>query len=221
MIQLIPAQESAFRVLQYASKAGSLMLLSSPSGRGRTTVLRKLHEEMGGGFVTGRDFIETSAARHPLSLEETLYSAVIASLKENPIVFVDDVDLIHDATSSCHFYPRGQYVETALLELSDAALREEKKLFVSTDGAIAQTFATRSFSASIGKYSVADYGALLGTFLGAEPATSLDAEKIYRFAPKLNAHQKRRVRELMEDEGNTRAEAVAWVLAFEPAEVSR
>src|SRR6185436_19988597 len=135
----------AFRVLQYASKAGSLMLLSSPSGRGRTTVLRKLHEEMGGGFVTGRDFIETSAARHPLSLEETLYSAVIASLKENPIVFVDDVDLIHDATSSCHFYPRGQYVETALLELSDAALREEKKLFVSTDGAIAQTFATPQF----------------------------------------------------------------------------
>ena len=138
MIQLIPAQESAFRVLKYASSAGSLMLLTSPSGRGRTTVLRKLHAEMGGGFVTGKDFIETSAARHPLSLEETLYSAVIGSLKENQIVFVDDIDLIHDATSSCHFYPRGQYVETALLELSDAALREKKKLLVSTDGAIAQ-----------------------------------------------------------------------------------
>jgi|SRR5437667_2958541 len=145
MIQLIPAQESAFRVLKYALSAGSLMLLTSPSGRGCTTVLRKLHAEMGGGFVTGKDFIETSAARHPLSLEETLYSAeetlysaVIGSLKENQIVFVDDIDLIHDATSSCHFYPRGQYVETALLELSDAALREKKKLLVSTDGAIAQ-----------------------------------------------------------------------------------
>jgi len=189
MIQLIPAQESAFRVLKYASSAGSLMLLTSPSGRGRTTVLRKLHAEMGGGFVTGKDFIETSAARHPLSLEETLYSAVIGSLKENQIVFVDDIDLIHDATSSCHFYPRGQYVETALLELSDAALREKKKLFVSTDGAIAQTFATRSFSASIGKYSAADYAALLGIFLGGERAADLDAEKVYRFAPKLNAHQ--------------------------------
>ena len=33
---------------------------------------------------------------------------------------------------------------------------------------------------------------------------------------KLTAAQKRRVRELMEDEGQTRAEAVAWVLAFEP-----
>src|SRR5215472_15603321 len=189
MIQLIPAQESAFRVLQYASNAGSLMLLSSPSGRGRTTILRQLHAEMGGGFVTGKDFIESSPARHPLSLEETLYSAVIGSLKENPIVFVDDIDLIHDATSSCHFYPRGQYVETALLELSDAALREKKKLFVSTHGAIAQRFATRSFSASIGRYSVADYGALLGILLGAEHVANLDADKIYRFAPKLNAHQ--------------------------------
>src|SRR5262245_8419234 len=175
--------------LSHASNAGSLMLLSSPSGRGRTTVLRKLHAEMGGGFVTGKDFIETSAARHPLFLEDTLYSAVIGSLKENQIVFVDDIDLIHDATSSCHFYPRGQYVETALLELSDAALREKKKLVVSTDGAIAQTFATRSFSASIGKYSVADYAAILGIFVGSEHAASLDAEKIYRFAPKLNAHQ--------------------------------
>src|SRR5262249_10136240 len=180
MIQLIPAQESAFRVLKYASNAGSLMLLSSSSGRGRTTVLRKLHAEMGGGFVTGKDFIETSAARHPLSLEETLYSAVIGSLKEHQNVIVDDIDQIHDPTSSFHFYPRGQYVETALLELSDAALREKKKLVVSTDGAIAHTFATRSFSASIGKFSVADYAALLRLFLGAECATGLDSEKIYR-----------------------------------------
>lgn len=33
---------------------------------------------------------------------------------------------------------------------------------------------------------------------------------------KLTKEQARRVRELMLDEGNTRAEAVAWVLAFEP-----
>ena len=189
MIKLVPAQESAFRVLNYASKAGNLLLLTGASGRGRTTVLRKLHEQMGGGFVTCKDFIETSTARHPLSLEETLHSAVIGSLKTNDVVFVDDIDLIHNATSSCHFYPRGQYVETALLDLSDAALRENKKLIVSTDGAIAQAFATRSFSASIGKYTVADYSALLAIFLGVPNAEKLDAEKVYRFAPRLNAHQ--------------------------------
>jgi hypothetical protein len=107
MIQLIPAQETAYRVLKYASNAGSLMLLSRPSGRGRTTVLR---------------------IRQPC-----------------PRAVCDD------ATSSCHYYPRGQYVETALLELSDAALRDKKKLIVSTGGVIARTFATRSFGASIGE----------------------------------------------------------------------
>lgn len=34
--------------------------------------------------------------------------------------------------------------------------------------------------------------------------------------PTLTPAQRRRVRELMEDEGHTRAEAVAWVLAMEP-----
>ena len=189
MTELIPAQEAAYRVLKYAFGTGGLLLLTSPSGRGRTTVLRKLHEETGGGYVTSKDFIETSSSRHPLSLEETLYSAVISALQQNSTVYVDDVDLIHEATSSCHFYPRGSYVETALLELSEAALREEKKLVVSTDGSIAQAFATRSFSASIPRYSVQDYVALLRILTGAEQAAELDAEKIFRFAPKLNAHQ--------------------------------
>jgi len=35
--------------------------------------------------------------------------------------------------------------------------------------------------------------------------------------PKLTPEQRRRVRELIEDEGETRASATAWVLAFEPA----
>lgn len=34
--------------------------------------------------------------------------------------------------------------------------------------------------------------------------------------PKLTASQRRRVRELVDDEGYTRAEARAWVAAFEP-----
>ena len=189
MIQLIPAQEAAHKVLKYAFSAGNLMLLRSQSGRGRTTVLRKLHEETGGGFVSAKDFIETSSARHPLSLEETLYAAVTGALRQNEFVYVDDVDLIHEATSSCHFYPRGRYVETTLLELSDAAQRDNKKLVLSTDGSIAYSFDTRSFSASIPRYSPEDYVALFRILIGPELAEVLDAAKIHRFAPKLNAHQ--------------------------------
>ena len=126
MIQLIPAQTAAYRVLRYALNAGDLLLLRSVSGRGRTTVLKKLHEETGGAFVNSKDFIEGSGGRHPLALPETFHDCVAAALRDNKNVYVDDADLIHDATSSCTFYPRGKYIEAALLELSERAVREGK-----------------------------------------------------------------------------------------------
>jgi hypothetical protein len=66
MIQLILAQNAAHSVLRYALDAGNLLLLSSASGRGRTTVLKKLHEDTGGGFINSKDFIEGSAERKRL-----------------------------------------------------------------------------------------------------------------------------------------------------------
>jgi len=188
MPRLTPAQEIAYNVLKQALNAGDLLLLTSHPGRGRTTVLRHLQRETGGGFVTSKEFLETSGARHPLSLEEALHTAVATALDEHDIVYVDDVNLIHDATSSCHFYPRGQYVETAMLELAELAMGKGKKLIVSTDGSIAQAFATRSFSASIPRYSARDYACLMDVFVG-DKGSTLDYEKIFRFAPKLNAHQ--------------------------------
>jgi predicted AAA+ superfamily ATPase len=187
-MKLTPAQKVAYDALKHALKAGDLILLTSHAGRGRSTVLHSLQLETGGGFVAARDFIETSGTRHPLSLEETLHAAVSAALVKHDIVYVDDIDLIHDATSSCHFYPRGQYVETAMLELADMALRIGKQLVVSTDGSIAQAFATRSFSASIPRFTARDYECLVEVFAG-EQAKQLDCEKIFRFAPKLTAHQ--------------------------------
>jgi hypothetical protein len=156
MIQLIPAQSAPYRVLRYALDAGDLLLLTSVSGRGRTTVLKKLHEETGGAFINSKDFIEGSAERHPLALEEAFHSRVLSAFRDNKTVYVDDADLIHDATSRCHFYPRGSYIEAALLELSERTIREGKKLVLSTDGSIASTFAVRCFSASIGRYSDED-----------------------------------------------------------------
>jgi hypothetical protein len=183
MIQLIPAQNPAYRMLRYALDAGDLLLLTSVSGRGRTTVLKKLHQETGGAFINSKDFIAGSAERHPLALEEAFHSCVLSAFRDNKTIYVDDADLIHEATSRCHFYPRGSYIEAALLELSERATRERKKLVLSTDGAIASSFAARCFSASIGRYSGEDYAALFAILLGSELSKELDAAKIYRFGP--------------------------------------
>lgn len=53
------------------------------------------------------------------------------------------------------------------------------------------------------------------------PASPTDiGRRIKPSRPRLTREQSARVRSLIEDEGETRAAAVAWVLAFEPA-VSR
>lgn len=206
MTQLTPSQEAAYNSLKLAMNAGSLLYLRCPHGRGRTTILRKLRGETGGAFITAKDFVAVSATRHPLSLEETLFSVVSAALEDHEIVFVDDIDLIHNATSSCHFYPRGRYVETTLLSLSDLVLQANKKLVVSTDGPIAEAYAKRSFGFSIPRFSPADYSALLKIFLHAERAETLDCEKIFRFAPKLNAHQLKAACDWLRPSGPTTTE---------------
>lgn len=46
--------------------------------------------------------------------------------------------------------------------------------------------------------------------------TGNSAASTKKSASKLTAEQRRKVREMVVDEGCTRAEAVAWVMAFEP-----
>jgi SpoVK/Ycf46/Vps4 family AAA+-type ATPase len=79
-------------------------------------------------------------------------------------------------------------VETAMLELAQLATGRGKKLIVSTDGPMAASFSARSFSASIQRFTAQDYACLMDIFTG-ENAADLDHEKIFRFAPKLTAHQ--------------------------------
>jgi AAA+ superfamily predicted ATPase len=184
---LTPAQAIAFSSLKRALSAGNLAVLMSAHGQGRTTILRHMHAETGGGFLGAQEFLESTGDRHPLALEEALHSAVNTALLAHDIVYVDDIHLIlHAAVGQ---YPRHQYMEAALLDLAHIALRKGKKLIVSTSGAIAYTFLARSFGVSIPRFSAQDYAALIANFAGPETASELDCEKIFRFAHKLNAHQ--------------------------------
>jgi ATP-dependent 26S proteasome regulatory subunit len=204
--RLIPAQEAAYKLVKQELAVGRLVLLHCHSGRGRTTVLRALHRDTGGAFVTAKDFIEASGSRHPLALEESLHAAITAAMETHDIVYVDDIDLLHDATSSCHFYPRGKYIDTAILDLCDVAVRQGKKFVASTDGSISQVFNVRSFPASIARFTPADYACLIENFLGAEFRCSIDCGKVFRFAPKLNAHQLKAACDWLRPEGSVDTE---------------
>ncbi len=187
-IQLCPAQQRAFGALSSGAQVGSILRLCGGVGRGKTTMLKQLHQQVGGAFLNMTDFVELSAANHPLALEETLYGLVLDALKKHPTVIVDDLHLLDLYSAGCHFYPRSGYFNTVMMALCTYTLEAGKKLILSTREHLAEAAEQRSYSFGIDRFKVEDYAGLLTTFAGPK-AQSLDFNKLFRFAPKLNAHQ--------------------------------
>jgi ATP-dependent 26S proteasome regulatory subunit len=186
--KLSPAQQTALESLLKGLQIGSIFRLWGGAGRGKTTVLKEAHKETGGAFLSMKDFVEASSLKHPLALEETFYGLVLDALKAHPIVFVDDVHLLDFVSNGCHFYPRGGYLNSVLMGLCAYVLEADRKLIFSTTAHLAEAAEQRSYSFGIDKFKVEDYASLTHGWLG-KKSTGLDFEKIYRFAPKLNAHQ--------------------------------
>lgn len=185
---LCPAQQRAFDYLRSGLKVGSILRVWGGTGRGKTTILRELHRETGGAFLNMKDFVEASATKHPLALEETIYELVLNALKASPLVIVDDVHLVDLFSSGCFSYPRGGYFNSIMMGLCTYALEAKKKLVFGTKEHLADAADQRSYSFGINKFKVEDYAALVEIFCGA-PTPRLDFEKVFRFAPKLNGHQ--------------------------------
>jgi len=186
-IKLCPAQKTAFDYLSAGLQVGSILRLWGGVGRGKTTVLTELHKQVGGAFLNMKDFVEASTGKHPLALEETLYQLIVDTLKAHPLVIVDDIHLLDLFSAGCHFYPRSGYFNSIMMGLCTYALDAKKKLIFGTRSDFAEAAAQRSYSFGIERFKVEDYAALVETFQS--DVKQLDFQKIFRFAPKLNAHQ--------------------------------
>src|SRR3989442_14079795 len=186
-VQLSPAQKRSFDSLSSGLQVGSIVHLWGGVGRGKTTILGELHKQTGGVLLNMKDFVEASAKNHPLALEETLYQLLLHALKSHAAVIVDNVHLVDLSSAGCHFYPRSGYFNTTMMGLCSYALEAKKKLIFSTTGHLAEAAEQRSYSFGIERFKVEDYAVLVESFCGA--SKKLDFEKIFRFAPKLTAHQ--------------------------------
>jgi ATP-dependent 26S proteasome regulatory subunit len=187
-VQLCPAQKRAFDSLSAGLQIGSILRVWGGTGRGKTTVLRELHKQVGGAFLSMKEFVEASAVKHPLALEETLYHLIMDALKSHPLVIVDDVHLLDLFSAGCHFYPRSGLFNTTMMGLCTYTLETKRKLVFGTKEHLAEAADQRSYSFGIERFKPDDYAGLVETFRGA-PARQMDFDKIFRFAPKLNAHQ--------------------------------
>jgi transitional endoplasmic reticulum ATPase len=185
---LCPVQQRAFDSLIAGFRLGSILRLRAGCGRGKSTMLKKLHQQVGGAFLNLKDFVEASGKNHPLALEETLYRLLFDALQAHPVVIMDDLHLLDLYSAGSRLYPRSGYFNAMMMGLCTYAQEAGKKLVFSTRDQLAEAAEQRSYSFGIERFKAEDYAALVATFRGA-PAPELDFEKVFRFAPKLNAHQ--------------------------------
>src|SRR6185436_8869744 len=112
-VTLSPSQGAAAAALVKASATSSLLVLKSAVGMGRTTVLRQVHQAVGGALVGARQFMNRLSARAPEAIEEALLDTVESALRFRRIVIVDDFDLVRDVAQS-YDYPRRDLLNTAV-----------------------------------------------------------------------------------------------------------
>jgi ATP-dependent 26S proteasome regulatory subunit len=191
MSKLSPAQQSCYDRLVASLDVGSFVVVHGKRGRGKSTILRQLHADKKSKFVDTREFVERISLRDPLQMEEVLEEMLRASMKDADLVIMDDIDLIYDVICGCghfDFYNRKKFVEPVFENLCNYYLEKGKKLVLSSKEQVPDPIEARTYWAGIEKFTVEDYNFLCSQALGSK-SKRLDISKIFRFAPKLNAHQ--------------------------------
>ncbi len=148
-----------------------------------------LHRKLGGALLGVKDFVEAVQRRHPLALEEALQEVMLGALAQHDHVIVDDLHVATAVMNGCGYYPRSGLLDVPLTILATYAADGGKRLIVGTDGSLGDPLRERCYAFRIDNFAPDDYRWLCDTFLGSVMAARLDFEKVFRFAPKLNAHQ--------------------------------
>jgi ATP-dependent 26S proteasome regulatory subunit len=194
MTKLSPAQQKAFDYLTEAFPIGNILIVWAQAGMGKTTILEELHRAKGGQFLTAKDFIDDMRVQDPLAMDEALEFMLMKALARNDLVIMDDLDLIYDVIGGCGYgsaYPRGKFVEAILTSVASyVSSTPNKKIVFGMEGNTPRPIWDRGYCAYVQKFDFSDYQLLCEEYLG-NKAKGLDFHKIFRFAPKLNAHQLR------------------------------
>src|SRR5271157_2944310 len=91
--QLCPAQQRTFDEIKRTLPLFPILGVAGRTGAGKSTILRCLHQQTGGEWISMRELLHAFGKRHPLAMEEALHDVVESALKTNDHVYLDDFSL--------------------------------------------------------------------------------------------------------------------------------
>jgi transitional endoplasmic reticulum ATPase len=192
--RLSPSQQYALDDLLRSLAFSRVSVIWGASGFGKTTMLETLRESKfaGAPLLSTVDFLTEMRDRDPLALEEAYADMLLRALAKHETVLVDDLHLINRLACN-YMYPRKGYFINPLTAVMTRATKASKRLVFTSDGSAPGPVANRCYYHGIKKLTADDYAHLCAHWLPKKTAERLDFQKIFRFAPNLNAHQLRSV----------------------------
>ena len=198
---LSPAQQTAFDRVIGSLETTGVAGVSAVPGFGRTTVLRALHDVLGGTFLGARDFLEASRDGHPLALEEVVHTLVTRALATADTVIVDDLHIIAASTAFHQIYPRGQFLLGVIASLTALAEAAGKTIVFGAEGQTRRALLPRIDVGVIPDFTAEDFAHICSAYLSPETHARLDYARVHRYASKVNAYQLRRTCESLDRDG--------------------
>ncbi len=190
-LTLAPAQQRALDAVLAAARPGSVIVLTTPPGNGKTTLLQCVQARLGGDIISATEVQAEIARYHPLALETALYDLVSRTLTDSHVVLVDDLHLLTQVLEGCHVYPRSGLVNVALSALATQTAASGRTLIVAA-AYFNDMLARHATRVSLDDLDAVDYRTICSSHLSPEQLSRLDFAKIHRFARRMNARQLRR-----------------------------
>jgi transitional endoplasmic reticulum ATPase len=187
---LAPVQQRALDKLLEVAQPGRVVVLLAMPGRGKTTVLRATHAQLGGALLGAAEIQAAIAGRHPLAVEDALYDLLASSLEAHDVVVLDDAHLVLHMLEGGHFYPRPGLVNVALTALV-AQVQRSRRTLILAGSHVGATLMQLAERVAIQEFGSHDYRAVSAAYLEPAQLEALDFTKIQRFSRKMNARQLR------------------------------
>ena len=171
---------------------GGVFVLQGAQGMGKTTILKKLHAEVGGLLLNSREFLMQLEARHPLAIEEAFLETMRRAFAATDLVILDDLQMVTDVDNGCGGYPRPGLFKAPAETLMREGAAAGKTMVFATSSRTPGPIARRAWFTNIAEFEVDDYACVCQAYLEPSAAAALDYTKIHRFASRLNAWQLQR-----------------------------
>lgn len=186
---LCPTQAQVVDQIRLLTQPGSIVLLKGGWGSGRSTVLRALHQHLGGRLLTARDFVHAQVSNHPFKFEEAFFQLLEEALEQHGTVFVDDFDLVVQFVTDYNA-PRNEFLDLVLRAVA-AQVEETGKRLVFAVAGLEECVNLSEHSHEVKNPSLTreDQEFLFRALLPSGQVEGLNFDDLYAYAPKLTCRQ--------------------------------